>query len=373
MNRPPTEDIDAYLGRCIEGESLPDFDSVVSDITDEFGVEQETASAHIYRSGAVDHEWDGDDHYVVPESSEGGLNGEHHRAPGDSTDAAYERLTVLEDVAHPLVPDPDGAYFQRRLAGHKTDVQCVSYSMSADTPKGISYPLLIGMPGVGKNRMLRDIAANTNRPLIRIPCDESIRYEDVVGHYAPTEDGGFEWSDGLLTTAMRIGALVVLDEVNMMEGDVSAAIHQATESDPQLVIRETGEVVDPHDEYRVAATMNPTGFAGTVEMNKAFEDRFDPFEIPHLPTDAEKQVVLQNVPEMEDYEDELDDLLTFANACRERYPQMLTTPVTTRKVMTMCDYLADGFLDLEAAIEKVILPLVDEEEKNAALDALDTL
>lgn len=359
-----------------------DFDDMVELLVDELEVADKTAASYIYDSSELEHVWDGDDHLVREMSAErsgGGQSvlttfdedgpGTIKMEPGTGTGKKYEELEILNDVGHPLVPD-EPTYFRRRIEGHKSDVQLLTRDLSHDTPKGVKNVLLEGRPGVGKNAMAKDVCANTNRPHIRIPVGSGIRYEDLVGHYTPTPDGGLEWKDGMLTTAVRYGYVVVFDEIDMATGDITSPLHQITEEpgDRELVVRQTGEVIEPHPEFRVIATKND-GLAGAKQMNAAFRDRFSEMEVPYLTEEAEVNVLTNAVDGLT--EDEIRPVIQYANDLRGRYPQELSTPVTTRMILSVADYIADGFLDTKAALRKDWLPKFDQQDSAALEDEID--
>lgn len=358
-----------------------DFERAVEMIKQEQGVKEKTAASYIYEAKGLTHEWTPEGEHIVKEATAqqieqqtlvdtfDGEAAELEMEPGEPTGDKYESLDKLENVGHPLVPDSSG-YYRRRIEGHKTDVQLIARDLASDSPAGEKNVLLKGLPGVGKNALIKDICANTNRPMVRIPIGGGVRYEDLVGHYTPTPDGGLEWKDGILTAAVRYGWVVVLDEINMMNGDVSSPLHQITESpdDRELIVRQTGEVIKPHPQFRVTATMNPN-FAGSKQMNKAFASRFEHTTIPYLSEKSEIKVVTQEVDGLD--KGDIESVVDFASDLRDRYPQEFSTPVTTREIVKIGDYLADGFMDTKAAIRKVLLPMVSEEDKDALTDEID--
>lgn len=377
------EAVNAVREQLLEESEEADFDEAVSLIEDVCGVKDNTAASYIYEAQGLTHEWTAEGEHIVKEATAGsagsgqsvlqGFDGQAAQLkmePGARTGDKFEHLAILEDVGHPLVPD-DTTYYRRRMEGHKSDIQVFTYDMSEDTPGGVEHLMLTGLPGVGKNQAVKHICAETNRPLIRIPVGGGIRYEDLVGHYTPTKEGSLEWTDGILTTAARYGFTVVLDEVDMMSGDVSSPLHQVTEDrdSQELVIRQTGEVVKPHPEFRVIATRNP-GFAGANEMNRAFKSRFSEHEVGYLKEDAEVKVLTSAIDGLD--EGDIQPVVEYANDLRDRYPQEIDLVVTTRDLKRIGGYLAGDLFETKNAIRKVLLPRADPDtDRDPLADEID--
>lgn len=379
MSKQAVEMVKDRIEESTDGEV--DFEEMVEELSEALDVKDKTAASYIYEARDLTHEWsaDGTEH-IVKEATAGGTSsrtgsvlqadpegpGAFKMEPGEPTGHKFEYLSKLRSVDHPLIPDK-ASYFRRRLEGHKSDIQVFTYDMARDTPGGVQHVLLTGLPGVGKNQAFKHIAAETNRPMIRIPVGGGIRYEDLVGHYTPTPEGGLEWTDGLLTTAVRYGYMVILDEVDMMTGDVSSPLHQITEDQDsqELVIRQTGEVVEPHPEFRVVATRNPN-FAGSAEMNQAFLDRFVEHEVSFLKKDAEVNVLTGAIDGLE--EEDIEPVVDYANELRGRYPQELDLIVTTRKLKRIGAYIAGDLFDTKSAVRKVLLPAADPDTDRGPLE-----
>jgi nitric oxide reductase NorQ protein/cobaltochelatase CobS len=186
------------------------------------------------------------------------------RPAGDPTERTFGRLTVLEDIGHPKVPDvSESAYHHRQLDGGKSDVEVVTRALQ----KRMNV-VLKGPPGVGKSFLARYLAAQTNRPLYRVTLSETTYREDLLGYiHLVTGEGGESvttWVDGPLTRAVREGAILLLDEINAADSNTAAALNAVMEQHEtrSLTIPQTGEVIAPHEQFRVIATANP-GYQGT--------------------------------------------------------------------------------------------------------------
>lgn len=169
---------------------------------------------------------------------------------------------------------------------------------------------LFGHAGVGKNAVIRHVAHLLNRPLLLLSLAEGTTIDQLIGVPMPKglPDGGFtvEWRDGMLPLAIKIGAFLVLDEVNASDERTMMRLHDCFANDFNLYMPENpdgnGHPVSPWDDkgnyngFSVFLTANPhdTGqYAGTRELNSAFLDRLYTTEMTYLGlVDAAKEAAV---------------------------------------------------------------------------------
>jgi len=78
--------------------------------------------------------------------------------------------------------------------------------------------LLEGSPGVGKTSLVAALAKQARAPLVRINLSEHTDIMDLLGADLPAPGGAagqFAWCDGPLLGALKRGAWVLLDELNL--------------------------------------------------------------------------------------------------------------------------------------------------------------
>lgn len=286
--------------------------------------------------------------------------------PGAPTGDRYEHLTIREDVGHPLVPRLDHEYYERRLSGtDRSDVAVVSKALA----DGDFWVNLVGHAGVGKNVLIRHLAEETNTPIVRFGASDDITYEDFTGAYAPKEDAsGFEFRYGVGAAAVKFGWWLVVDEVNAAPPEIMTALHQVTEENgnAELLIRETQEVINPHENFRLIGTMNPN-YAGTKELNKAFASRAYHVRLDYLPPRIERSI-LEEKTGLEGRE--IHRLTMFAKGVRSRLKAGdIRTPVTTRHLIQI-GRMAE-IMDLHGATKTLLLPYANFNDRDVIDSVID--
>lgn len=105
------------------------------------------------------------------------------------------------------------------------------------------------------------------------------------------EDGKVVYEEGLLLRAVTNGELLILDEVNVIRPDITAAIHPLLEHrNRSLAVPGLG-YIEPPVNFRTIACMN-LGYMGTTPMNEAFKDRFRPINVPYASTHVVTGIII---------------------------------------------------------------------------------
>jgi len=84
----------------------------------------------------------------------------------------------------------------------------------------------------------------------------------------------FEWHDGPLVDAMKVGHTFLVDEISLAEDSVLERLNSVLEPERTLLLTEKGgtrnsaaEQVVAHENFRLVATMNPGGDYGKKEVS----------------------------------------------------------------------------------------------------------
>lgn len=164
--------------------------------------------------------------------------------------------------------------------------------------------LLVGDTGTGKTSFIRHLARLTNNGFRRLNLNGSTTTDELVGHYVVDDkQAGMRWVDGVLLDAMKNGYWLLLDELNAGLPEVLFVLQSVLDDDKFLVVSEhEGEIVKPHPNFRIFATMNPSlEYAGTKDLNKALLSRF-PIVIQTSYPDPvrEMEILKTHVPELKE-------------------------------------------------------------------------
>lgn len=139
---------------------------------------------------------------------------------------------------------------------------------------------LTGPTGSGKSSLILQLAARINWPVQRITAHSRMEFSDLVGRPIILTDGSMSFQYGPLAHAMKEGHIFLLDEMDMLDPGVAAGLNGIVQGEPLTIPENGGEVIQPHPDFRVAATGNTTGngdagfYIGTSRQNEAFMDRF---------------------------------------------------------------------------------------------------
>ena len=127
---------------------------------------------------------------------------------------------------------------------------------------------LVGPPSAGKTSLPMQIAALAHWPVTRFNGNRDITVQDFVGNYE-AHDGSTVWVDGPLVRAMKDGHLLLIDEYDHMPAECSSILHSVLEPKGKLVITGNGgEVVSPHDNFRIVGTSNTGGFGDESGLHR---------------------------------------------------------------------------------------------------------
>ena len=208
--------------------------------------------------------------------------------------------------------------------------------------------LLVGVPGVGKTRLVRSLAKTLQLPFSRIQFTPDLMPSDVTGTNIVEKD-----DNGKLNTSVRKGPifanLVLADEINRATPKTQSAMLEVMQEHKVTVAGETYKIDEP---FFVLATENPVEQDGTYPLPEAQMDRFVFKLLMKFPNKAEladivrmTQITMEETAEASVNGEEImemralaatvpviGDVLNYAiNLVSNTHPELDDTSVTAKK------------------------------------------
>ena len=269
-----------------------------------------------------------------------------------------------QNVTESFVPDRNETYVP---FGFYNDMRDIIKSR-------IFYPIYItGLSGNGKTMMIEQVCAALKRELIRVNITKRTDESDLIGSYELV-DGNTIRREGPVITAMRRGAVLLLDECDLGTEDI-LCLQPILEGKPYFD-KKTGEVVHPAAGFNVIATANTKGkgsddgrFIGTNLLNEAFLERFAvTVEQEYPPAATERKILEKNFAALGiDDSVFIDRLITWAEVIRKSFADGAVDEVISTRRLVHISKAFSIFGNRLKAIE-MCLNRFDTDTKTAFLD-----
>lgn len=226
--------------------------------------------------------------------------------------------------------------------------------------------LLVGPAGCGKTEMVERVCRKANLKHSRMNLNAEITVEDFVG-MKDLVGSDTVFTYGILPRAMKDGAVLLIDELDFAPPEILAVLQAVLEGKCLVITKNGGEVVEPHDNFRMVGTANTTGrgddsglYAGTQILNEAFLDRWHAvIAMSYLKDELEVEVVTKKT---KIDKPTAERLVQFANLARGEALNTLYSTVSTRKLLAIAELLMAQFSPIRAA-ELALYNKVTEEDK----------
>jgi nitric oxide reductase NorQ protein len=232
-------------------------------------------------------------------------------------------------------------------------------------------PLLLkGPTGTGKSRFVEYMAYKNDLPLITVSCHEETSATDLIGRFI-IKGAETVWIDGPLTTAVRTGCIIYLDEVAEARPDVVVAIHSLTDHRRELYIDKLGEVVKAHEDFLLIASFNPGYQRGFKELKPSTRQRFVALSFQYPNPEVEAEILVQETA----IEGGLaKKLVNIGSKIRNLKEMGLTETVSTRLLVDAAKLIVSGLPKRLSVKVAIVEPLTDDEEiAQALVDACNLL
>ena len=229
--------------------------------------------------------------------------------------------------------------------------------------------LLKGPTGTGKSRFVEFMANKLGKKLITISCHEETSSTDLIGRFI-IKGAETIWLDGPLTTAVKNGHILYLDEVAEARPDVIVAIHSLTDHRRELFIDKLGETYKAHEDFMLVASFNPGYQRGFKELKPSTRQRFVALSFNYPEPKIEQEILVQETCIDNDM---AKRLVMLGNKVRNLNELGLTETVSTRLLVDASKLIQSGLAKRLAVKVAVMEPLSDEKQTLEALYDLTDL
>lgn len=263
------------------------------------------------------------------------------------------------------IPEVDKTYVK---FGHHKDIVTILKS-------NLFYPIFVtGLSGNGKTFGVEQACAETKRELVRVNITVETDEDDLLGGFRLV-DGNTVFHEGPVVEAMKRGAVLLLDEVDLASSKILCL--QPILEGKGVFLKKNNKWVHPADGFTIIATANTKGkgsesgaFVGTNILNEAFIDRFAiTLEQEYAPVTTEVKIV-KNVFKslgVTGEDDFATHLVTWADITRKTfYDGGVDEIIATRRLVHIANAYAI-FGDRLKAVE-LCISRFDEDTKLAFKD-----
>jgi MoxR-like ATPase len=278
--------------------------------------------------------------------------------------AAQTQAVNLIDDNIKIVPEKMSNYVP---FGHFKDVKGIIKSK-------IFFPVFVtGLSGNGKTLMIEQVCAQLKRELYRVNITIETDEDDLMGGHT-LQNGNIIFREGPVIKAMRKGAVLLLDEVDL--GSNKLMCLQSVLEGKGYLIKKTGEWVKPADGFTVLATANTKGqgsedgkFIGTQIMNEAMLERFAiTMQQEYPPVTTERSILKKEMALTGPVDEEFcTKLVDWADIIRKTYYEgAIDDVITTRRLV----HIVNAFRMFGDKLKSITMCIsrFDEETRNAVLD-----
>jgi hypothetical protein len=304
--------------------------------------------------------------YKVPPSGEKIVNLNEADCKVPETEMAYAQPAQVLEFRQPKLVDESEPCVPEKMNGF------VPFGFYPKLKKIVGskefFPVFItGLSGNGKTLSVEQSCAELGRELVRINLSVETDESDLIGSQTLI-NGNVIYKDGPVLTAMKRGAVLLLDECDRAGSKLLCL--QAIMEGKSYYVKKTGQMVHPAKGFTIIATANTKGqgaddgkFLAQI-MDTAFLQRFVITVEQQFPDPKIEKKIL--APLIDDSKF-VENLVQWADVVRKSYVEGATDEViSTRKLI----HIAKVYEVFKDKMEAITLCLngFDDETKTAFLD-----
>ena len=208
------------------------------------------------------------------------------------------------------------------------------------------YPTMVtGLSGNGKTTMIEQVCAKLGRECVRVNITNQTDADDLMGGFRLVA-GDTVWQDGPVVSAMKRGAILLLDEMDTASHKIMCLM-RVLEGKGAFLPKINAQI-EPAPGFNVFATMNTKGqggegseqFSSRSILDEALLERFSGTYEQEYPTKSvEKKIVMGNMEAMQCIDEPFaDSLVKWAEIVRKTYMEGGSDAIiTTRRLCMIVD------------------------------------
>lgn len=274
-----------------------------------------------------------------------------------------------------LIPEHNPAYFKR----NEYDI------ISKVFKRKLFYPMYVtGPSGIGKTITILQACADAQLPLVRVNISIETDEDALMGGFRLI-NGETVFEKGPVIKAMEMGAILLLDEVDLGSPTRMMCLQSVMEPNGGYLIKKTGEYIKPKHGFNIIATANTKGigddttgqYVGTQTMNEAALDRYKlTIQMDYPGIDEERNILNANCEFMglKNSSTDIENLLKFADKIRQTIANenSIEHNISTRRLVAILETKDIFEVPLKKAIE-LCISRYDGHTKEAYMNAYDAM
>ncbi|KAJ3574669.1 hypothetical protein NPX13_g4291 [Xylaria arbuscula] len=244
-----------------------------------------------------------------------------------------------------IFPRPNGAPSSQSNLVH-TPTTLMNLETLADNLRKPGPILLHGLPGAGKTSVVHELARELGMEssMVTLHLNEQTDAKMLIGLYSTdSKPGSFSWRPGVLTTAVREGRWVLIEDLDRAPNELMSTLLPLVENG-ELLIPSRGEKIEASSTFRLFATVRTTkGTHGQENIPSFLGQRFWNLSSMKLPSYMElEQIVVGSYPLLHKYTSIIMAVYKrLCNAISLNSGRATERPITPRDLLKWCRRLTE--------------------------------